>query len=120
MPPEAGTGNSCDWSRSPCTVVAAVTLVPGVKPANSARPVASVFTVRGAPAPVQLDLLIGNVVGERAPDDADDHGSGRNVGHRQGNARDRFRIGHLLRLRALARRQDRDAQEHGQRGHRAT
>jgi hypothetical protein len=53
VPPEAGTGNVCDCSRSPCTVVVAVTRVPGASPANSALPVASVFTWRGAPAPAR-------------------------------------------------------------------
>jgi hypothetical protein len=45
-PPCAGTGNSCEVSVSPSTVVVACTDAPALKPSNCARPCASVFPVR--------------------------------------------------------------------------
>ena len=48
----------------------------------------------------QFDRLIGNVVGERALDDADDHGADGDVGDRQRNSGNRPRIRSAARDRA--------------------
>jgi hypothetical protein len=52
MPPTSGIGNSRDSMRSPSTVTATLTRVPGVSPVNVARPLPSVFDVFDAPPPL--------------------------------------------------------------------
>ncbi len=76
MPPVAGTANSCDSSRSPSTVVDALTACPDASRGTRRGPLVGPGGHRRRAAG-QLDRLIGNDVGHRAADDAHGDGAGR-------------------------------------------
>ena len=70
MPALGGAWNSCDSRCSPSTSVEAFTVAPAVIPLNCARPASSVFDGRRLAVDGELNRMAGDVVGERAANEA--------------------------------------------------